>query len=183
MRVVAGKYGSRRLESVPGQTTRPTSDKVKGAVFSSLGGSFEKGRILDCYSGTGNIALEALSRGMEEAVCVDQDHRAVKVIRANAMALGVLDQVQIIKANIFSALDQMKMPFDLVYIDPPYQKEQNVKLLEALDRLELVCDNGVVVVESLSSQSFPEQIGHFTKQREKTYRNTKITYYRKETRE
>ena len=57
MRVVAGKYGSRRLESVPGQTTRPTSDKVKGAVFSSLGGSFEKGRILDCYSGTGNIAL------------------------------------------------------------------------------------------------------------------------------
>lgn len=181
MRIVAGKFGSRRLESVPGQTTRPTSDKVKGAIFSSLGGSFENGRILDCYSGTGNIALEALSRGMNQAVCVDLDHRAIKVIRANARALGVESQVQIIKANIFSTLDQMNVPFDLVYIDPPYQKEQNVKLLETLDRLDLVCEEGMVVVESLSTQSFPEEIGHFIKEREKIYRNTKITYYRKET--
>ena len=95
---------------------------------------------------------------MNQAVCVDQDHRAIKVIRANARALGVESQVQIIKANIFSALDQMNVPFDLVYIDPPYQKEQNVKLLETLDRLDLVCEEGMVVVESLSTQAFRKRL-------------------------
>ena len=81
MRIVSGKFGSRKLVSVDGMTTRPTSDKVKGAIFSSLGNQFSGGTMLDCYSGTGNMALEAISRGMDRAVCVEINKKAVQVIR------------------------------------------------------------------------------------------------------
>ena len=83
MRVVAGKYGSRPLQAVKGDKTRPTSDKVKGAVFSTLGGFFEGGRMLDCYAGTGSMALEALSRGMDHADLVDESPLAIKTIKEN----------------------------------------------------------------------------------------------------
>ena len=75
MRIVAGEFGSRPIKSVKGDSTRPTSDKVKGAVFSSLGNTFHSGCFLDCYSGTGNMALEALSRGMDTAVMVDKNRQ------------------------------------------------------------------------------------------------------------
>lgn len=181
MRIVSGKFGSRKLISVQGQNTRPTSDKVKGAIFSSLGNSFTQGRMLDCYSGTGNIALEAISRGMEQAVCVDIHKKAIQVILTNVKNLQVQDQVQVIQGNIFSVLPQLKEPFDLVYIDPPYQKEENEKLLHALEEYQLVCDEGIVVVESLAEQTWPQQVKTLIKYKEKEYRGTRITYYKKET--
>lgn len=180
MRIVSGKFGSRKLISVDGMMTRPTSDKVKGAVFSSLGNQFSGGNMLDCYSGTGNMALEAISRGMDHAVCVEINRKAVQVIRTNVKNLGVWDQVQIISGNIFSVLSQLQMQFDLVYIDPPYKKEENIKLLEALESYDLVNEKGQVVIESLAIQTWPDQVKSLIKYKEKTYRDTKITYYRKE---
>ncbi len=180
MRIVSGKFGSRKLISVDGMMTRPTSDKVKGAVFSSLGNQFSGGNMLDCYSGTGNMALEAISRGMDHAVCVEINRKAVQVIRTNVKNLGVWDQVQIVSGNIFSVLSQLQMQFDLVYIDPPYKKEENIKLLEALESYDLVNEKGQVVIESLAIQTWPDQVKSLIKYKEKTYRDTKITYYRKE---
>lgn len=180
MRIVSGKYGSRRLESVPGDGTRPTADKVKGAIFSSLGNQFDGGRFLDCYSGTGNMALEALSRGMDFAVCVDKSAKAMQTIKKNVASLGVQSQCKIIRKDIFQAIAQLSDPFDLIYIDPPYAKQKNEKLIEKLIENELVKDNTIVVVESDEKDVFPEQIGDFTIWKIKSYRNTKITYYRKE---
>lgn len=181
MRIVSGKFGSRKLVSVDGMMTRPTSDKVKGAIFSSLGNQFSGGTMLDCYSGTGNMALEAISRGMDRAVCVEINKKALQVIRTNVKNLGVSDQVKVISGNIFSVLSQLQTTFDLVYVDPPYKKEENMKLLEALDSYNLVNEDGHVVIESLATQTWSDQVGHFYKYKEKTYRDTKITYYRKET--
>lgn len=180
MRIVAGKYGSRILVSVDGQETRPTSDKVKGAVFSSLGNLFDGGKMLDCYSGTGNMALEAISRGMDQALCIDFNKKAIRVIETNINNLGLQDQVKAIQGNVFSILPRLEEKFDLVYIDPPYKKEENEKLLKILDEQDLVQDHGVVVIESMASQSFSKKIGRLVQYKEKTYRNTKITYYRKE---
>ena len=87
MRIIAGKYSSRRLETLPGQHTRPTLDKVKEAVFSSLGGFFDGGTVLDLYGGSGAIAFEALSRGMDKAYIVDKSRAAIQVIRKNAELL------------------------------------------------------------------------------------------------
>lgn len=179
MRIVAGKYGSRPLKSCKGDTTRPTADKVKGAVFSSLGGSFDSGRMLDCYSGTGNMALEALSRGMKFATMVEKDHMALNVIRENVKSLQEKN-CEIISGSIFSVMNRLKEAYDLVYIDPPYKEEKNVELIEKLDQLSLINTNGMVVVESLAQQTFPEQIATLSKQKEKVYGITKITYYRKQ---
>ena len=131
MRIVAGKYGSRPLKSCKGDTTRPTADKVKGAVFSSLGGSFDSGRMLDCYSGTGNMALEALSRGMKFATMVEKDRMALNVIRENVKSLQEKN-CEIISGSIFSVMNRLKEAYDLVYIDPPYKEEKNVELIEKL---------------------------------------------------
>ena len=137
MRIVAGKYGSRPLKSCKGDTTRPTADKVKGAVFSSLGGSFDSGRMLDCYSGTGNMALEALSRGMKFATMVEKDRMALNVIRENVKSLQEKN-CEIISGSIFSVMNRLKEAYDLVYIDPPYKEEKNVELIEKLDQLSLI---------------------------------------------
>ena len=140
MRIVAGKYGSRSLKSPKNDATRPTQDKIKGAIFSSLGNIFDGGNFLDCYSGTGNMGLEAVSRGM--------DHATLK--------------------------------YDVVYIDPPYAKQENEKLIQKLDDLDMVKLDGVIVVESLEEEVWPERIASFTKYKEKTYGITRISYYQKE---
>lgn len=180
MRIVAGEFGSRSLKSVKGDATRPTSDKVKGAIFSSLGDTFDGGRFLDCYSGTGSMALEALSRGMDEAVCIDISKDAVDIIRQNVDALGLKKKCKVYQKDIFMVIPSLSDPFDFVYVDPPYDKQRNIKLLRQLEIHQLVKDQGIVVIESRSTQKWPNVFGSFYKFKEKDYRNTKITYYRKE---
>lgn len=180
MRIVAGKYGSRVLKSPKSDSTRPTQDKIKGAIFSSLGNTFFKGNFLDCYSGTGNMGLEAISRGMEHATLVDNSKLAVSVIKENVNSLKAQAQTKIYCASIFSVLPKLDRQYDIVYIDPPYAKQENVKLVEKLDELDLVCDTGVIVIESLAEEIWPERINHFIKYKEKTYGITRISYYRKE---
>ena len=179
MRIVAGKYGSRSLRSCKGDSTRPTADKVKGAVFSSLGGFFNSGRMLDCYSGTGNMALEALSRGMGFATMVEKDRQAISVIKENVRSLNEKN-CEIIQGDIFSVMTRFTEPYDLIYIDPPYKEEKNVELIKKLDQLHLINEEAIIVVESLAQQLFPDRIASLTKQKEKVYGITKITYYRKE---
>ena len=104
MRIIAGKYSSRRLETLPGQHTRPTLDKVKEAVFSSLGGFFDGGTVLDLYGGSGAIAFEALSRGMDKAYIVDKSRAAIQVIRKNAELLDCQSQCEIYPLNDVKAL-------------------------------------------------------------------------------
>lgn len=179
MRIVSGKYGSRKLVSPKSDATRPTSDKIKGAIFSSLGNSYVGKTMLDCYSGTGNMALEALSRGASFATLVDSNHSAISVIKENVKLLKETN-CEVIQGDIFSVLPRLKHTYDLVYIDPPYAKQQNIKLIESLDAHGLLNASCDVVVESLSEETFPEQIASLYKKKEKVYRNTKITYYSKE---
>lgn len=180
MRVVAGKYGSRPLQAVKGDQTRPTSDKVRGAVFSSLGGFFDGGRMLDCYAGTGAVGLEAVSRGMEHADLVDESMQAIRIIKDNIRTLQAENECNVIKGNIFTVVQNLKKPYDLIYIDPPYAKEKNVELIEKLEANQLVNRGGWVVVESDGKDSFPDTIAGLSKVKEKIYRSTKITYYRKD---
>ena len=179
MRVVAGKYGSRPLQAVKGDKTRPTSDKVKGAVFSTLGGFFEGGRMLDCYAGTGSMALEALSRGMDHADLVDESPLAIKTIKENIRSLKAENECSVIKGNIFTVIERLEQPYDLIFIDPPYAKQKNEALIEKLDTFNLIRKGAWVVVESDVKDSFPDEIAGISKVKEKIYRSTKITYYRK----
>lgn len=180
MRIVAGKYGSRPLKSPKNEATRPTQDKIKGAIFSSLGNMFDGGNFLDCYSGTGNMGLEAISRGMDFATLVDNNKGAISVIKDNVKSLKVEKDTKIICGNIFTVLERLTLKYDVVYIDPPYAKQENEKLMQKLDALQLVKEDGIVIIESLQEEVWPEKMASFVKYKEKCYGITRISYYRKE---
>ncbi|HTP25649.1 MAG TPA: RsmD family RNA methyltransferase [Anaeromyxobacteraceae bacterium] len=122
MRIVAGTARGCRLRAPRGLITRPTSDKVRGAVFNLLGQFFEGGVVLDLYAGSGALALEALSRGFERAVCVEREREAVVTIRRNAEACRLADRVEIVREKVEVALPRLPpAAFALALVDPPYQ--------------------------------------------------------------
>lgn len=150
MRVVAGRLGGRRLRVVPGSATRPTSDRVREALFSIVGDRVLHARVLDLFAGTGALAIEALSRGAAAAVLVEQAPRAVGVIRANLEALD-LDGVATVrrtKAEVYLRT-QRDGRFDLVFLDPPYAIGVGV-LAGLLARLErgALAPGALVALES-----------------------------------
>ena len=135
MRVVAGRYGGRRLVAPPGSATRPTSDRVREALFSVLGGSLQDARVLDLYAGSGALGIEALSRGAASAVFVDRSPRAITAIRANLEALGIDADVRRLEARAALRTASARADaYDLVFLDPPYRRaaELGRELSEAL---------------------------------------------------
>jgi 16S rRNA (guanine966-N2)-methyltransferase len=117
VRVVAGTHRGRRLEAPPGRSTRPTSDRVREALFSILG-SVEGLHVLDLFAGSGALGIEALSRGAAEAVFVDSDPRAIAAVRRNLAAIGIDAPVH--RRDAFAWLEGADGTFDLVFVDPPY---------------------------------------------------------------
>lgn len=182
MRVIAGTHRSRQLKSVPGENTRPTLDKVKGAVFSSLGSYFDGGRVLDLFSGSGNIGIECLSRGMDEGVFVDKAYSAIAVIQENLKALKI-DHQLVWKMEYQKALEKCKLnelKFNLIYLDPPYKEKIIEEIVESISNFQLLEDDGVIVCETIKEYLLEDKIGKFTKYKEAVYGIVKITFYRKE---
>ena len=149
MRVVAGRYGGRRLVAPPGTATRPTSDRVREALFSVLGASVRGERVLDLFAGSGALGIEALSRGAASAVFVDRAPRAISAVRANLAALGIDADVRRIEARAWLRTASARSEaYDLVFLDPPYRRaaELGRELSEAL--AAVLAPGGRVVTES-----------------------------------
>ena len=149
MRVIAGQYGGRRLQSPP-SATRPTADRVREALFSTLG-SLDGLRVLDLFAGSGALAIESLSRGAAEAVMVDSDRRAARVAQANVDELGVGGEAQVLCAPAKAAATRLAeegRQFDLVFLDPPYAEAP--ELLADLEPVlgQLAAPDARIVVES-----------------------------------
>lgn len=181
MRIIAGTYASLRLETLKGQATRPTLDKVKEAVFSALGGMFDGGTMLDLYAGSGAIGLEAVSRGMNQAVLVDQSHAAAEIIRKNIALLGCQKQTRLLAMNDRKALSLLAkegVQFDLVYLDPPYEKQHNEEVMTYLVEHGMLKNGARVVIEAKKEENYTQTFGPLQYQKEKVYGIMKITYYR-----
>ena len=182
MRIIAGEYRSRSIEAVPVNQTRPTTDKIKEAIFSRIGPYFDGGNMLDLFGGSGNMSLEAISRGITHSLITDVGYSAISTIKKNVKSLGVENQVTIWKMDYRKVLKKAadeQMKFDLVYLDPPYKKQQILSILEFIDEHELMNEDGDIVCESLKEDKFPETVGSLHQVKDVTYGITRITYYRK----
>ena len=136
------------LESLEGRNTRPTMDKVKEGIFNSL--QEVHGLGLDLFAGSGALGIEALSRGMEKVIFVDQNFKAVKVIQANLKQLDLRDQSEVYKNNAdraLKALNKREIQFDYIFLDPPYNKGLIDKALEQIAEFNLLKENGIIICE------------------------------------
>lgn len=177
MRVVAGEYGGRTLKTLNGRTTRPTTDKVRGAIFNMIGPYFEGGRVLDLYAGTGALAIEAISRGCEAAVLVERDSSAQQVILENIQMTKAKEKFQLLKMSAEQAVSQLTGNFDLVFLDPPYAQEKMSVDISALQARDLLSVGASVICETDKSVPLAEQMAGLTKKKEKIYGIIKITIY------
>src|SRR5699024_1241203 len=187
MRIVAGEYGGRRLKAVPGMKTRPTTDKVKEAMFNIIcswtrfhswntrpttdkikeamfniiGPYFEGGKSLDLFSGSGGLSIEGVSRGIEEATLVDRQYQAIKTIKENIAVTKHPEKFKIIKGDankIIHVLAKKQLSYDLVYFDPPYKEQKIVEMMLKLVELSLLNKNAIIVCETDQEANLPDEI-------------------------
>lgn len=181
MRIVAGEYGGRRLSAVPGRKTRPTTDKVKEALFSSIGPYFDGGRCLDLFAGSGGLGIEAVSRGMDHAVMVDRQYAAVTVIKKNIAVTKQPEKFTVLKNDANRALKSLAkegQQFDLVLLDPPYAKQKILQNIATMVEDDLLKPNALIVAETNKEARLPEDIDGFTFWRRHNYGITVLTVYR-----
>ena len=177
MKIVSGIYGGRPLKTLEGKTTRPTSDKVRGAIFNMIGPYFEGGRVLDLYAGSGGLSIEAVSRGMSSAVLVERDRKAQAVVAENIQMTKEVGKFQLFKIDAERALEQVSGEFDLIFLDPPYAKEQIVADIEKMAERELLSEDVMVVCETDKAVELPEEIACLGIWKEKIYGISKVTVY------
>ncbi|CFQ49214.1 TPA: 16S rRNA (guanine(966)-N(2))-methyltransferase RsmD [Streptococcus pneumoniae] len=177
MKIVSGIYGGRPLKTLEGKTTRPTSDKVRGAIFNMIGPYFEGGRVLDLYAGSGGLSIEAVSRGMSNAVLVERGRKAQTIVAENIQMTKEIGKFQLLKMDAERALERVSGEFDLVFLDPPYAKEQIVADIEKMAERELFSEDVMVVCETDKAVELPEEIACLGIWKEKIYGISKVTVY------
>ncbi|UFJ42063.1 16S rRNA (guanine(966)-N(2))-methyltransferase RsmD [Brevibacillus humidisoli] len=181
MRVIAGEYRGRSLTAVPGKGTRPTTDKVKESIFNMIGPYFDGGWVLDLYAGTGGLAIESLSRGMEGAICIDIDPKAVAVIKNNLASLGLAERAEVYRNDAersVRALAKRAIRFDLVFLDPPYAQQKIASDLTLIQQFGLLASDAWIVAEHDTEVSLPEQIVDCVVDRRASYGDTCVSVYR-----
>lgn len=180
MRIVGGIHSSRRLTAPDGKETRPTLDKIREAVFSSLGGFFDGGVVLDLYAGSGAVGLEAVSRGCDHAVFADPSRKAIACIKENIHALHEEEKCETYQMSDMAVLKMMATEgrkFNLVYLDPPYAKAHHDDVLTFLVEHDLLAPGAKVVIESLKEEVYTKDYPSLHPYKDKVYGITRITYY------
>ncbi|MEE3334095.1 MAG: 16S rRNA (guanine(966)-N(2))-methyltransferase RsmD [Ruminococcus sp.] len=176
MRVITGEARGRNLITLEGEDVRPTTSKIKEAVFSMIQFDIQGRTFLDLFAGSGQMGIEALSRGAESAVFVDSSRKAVEVVRKNLNNTGLYNRAKVLHTDSISYIDMISEPFDIVYLDPPY----GTGLLEKA--MEKICSKikktGIIIAENSEKEEILRDFGEFTLDRQKHYGKIKISMYR-----
>ena len=179
IRESSGPPKGRSLKAVP-PVTRPTTDKVKEAIFSMIGPYFTGGQVLDLFAGTGGMGIEALSRGMDKAIFVDIDKQAIRVIRENLQRSDLIQMAEVYQNDAHRALNilgRRGIQFDLVILDPPYQMTMMGEVVERMQQLSLFNPGADIVIEHHASVDYADQIGEAVKRRCLKFGDTKVSFY------
>lgn len=186
MRVIAGKFGKHRLKAVPGNNTRPTTDKIKESLFNIIGPYFDEDtRVLDFYAGSGALGIEAISRGAAVVYGFEKNRQAIATIKDNVAAVGIENQYVLKAGDNRKGIKQIKaeqadLQFDLVFLDPPYKGQQLIDVIESFVTDDLLAPNSRVVCELDKKDELPETIKSLQMIKDITYGITRIVVYRME---
>lgn len=181
MRIITGKYKGRKLETPDNYDVRPTSDKVKEAIFSMLMYEVEDAVCADLFAGTGNLGLEALSRGASKCYFSDNDRTSIALVKANVEKCGAEAESVIIAGDYMKALRRISEPLDLIFLDPPYESGYYGKALETIDSLDLLSQNGIIIAEHGKRTDLPAQVGGLVCFKKRRYGKSDVSLYARET--
>lgn len=182
MRVITGKARGVQLKTPDGMLTRPTADRVKEALFSIINFDIPGARVLDLFGGTGQLGIEALSRGAKNAVFVDAREDACRNIRENLKRTKLEEQAKVIRGDYLDYLRRCKEQFDIVILDPPYAEVFLENALICIAEIDILQTDGIIVTERPLGKELPFELEGFTRSRDYKYGKTLLTLYRKDNR-
>ena len=180
LRIIAGTAGGIRIKAPDTDKTRPTLDRVKESVFSILQPYLEDTRVLDLFAGSGNLGLEALSRGALHAVFVDESKMCRAIIEENIQKTHMSGKTQIVQSDVFKAIQAFSNDgkrFDMIFMDPPYSHNYVNKTLQMIEKNDIINENGVIAVEHHEDEQPADVIGRIVKVRSRNYGDTIFSFY------
>lgn len=178
MRIISGRKRGHKLLEFEGGDVRPTTDRVKESVFNLIQSFVPDAVCLDMFAGSGALSFEAISRGAERAVCIDSDKRSIDIIKKNALSLGFSEDCDIVNMSCFDYIEGTQEKFDIVFLDPPYNKNFIEPVLGALLENDILNEDGIIVLES-DDTDFHGEFDSLEVYRQRKYGRTYITIYKK----
>lgn len=182
MRIISGKLRGLTIKTIDSDSTRPTRDMVREALFSILMYQVPDCTFLDLFAGSGAIGLEAISRGAKSCIFVDKNPQCIKTIHENVRKARVEQLVEIYNTDYQKALHHLsKESIDVIYVDPPYHQEMGISAINIISEKNLLKEDGVIILETDTNEIVPEEIGRYERYNYKRYgRNVLSLYRRKE---
>ncbi len=180
MRVITGSARGTVLKTPEGQQTRPTTDRVKEALFSIIQFDVPGARVLDLFGGTGQLGIEALSRGAKSAVFLDASEKACSLIRENLRRAKLEQKARVVKGDYLSYLSSCHESFDLILLDPPYAEVFLENALKKISEIDILQSGGIIVAERPVGKELPGNYPGLTRSKDYKYGATLVTLYRKD---
>lgn len=182
MRVIAGEFKARKLTSLKGRKIRPTSDRIREALFSILSLKIDNALVLDLFAGTGALGIEALSRGALKTVFIDNSKESIQIINKNIDLCGIKEKTEVIlhdACNILSLNTVLNRKFDIIFMDPPYDKGFMGNIFKNVDLLNVMKDGSIIIAEHSIRENDLEKVAGFDRYDKRTYGETLISFFRK----
>jgi len=179
MRVITGSARGVQLKTPEGLVTRPTSDRVKEAMFSIIQFEIPGAMVLDLFGGTGQLGIEALSRGAKSAVFVDAGEPACRLIRENLKRTRLESQGRVIRSDYLEYLSRCREQFDIIFLDPPYAEVFLENALKRITEIDILRSNGIIVTERPLGKELPWEYQGYQRSKDYKYGKTLLTIYRK----
>jgi 16S rRNA (guanine966-N2)-methyltransferase len=178
MRIISGKYGGRRLVSFDAPHLRPTTDRIKESIFNSWSERIAGAKVLDLFSGTGNLAFESLSREAESVLSVEQSKKSISIIKKNQNLLKIGNEHSIVNKDVLQFLKSYQgSSFDLIFIDPPFTKKMADETMLALSKSCCFHEETLIVIESTKHETINDEYAKLICYRRKDFGDKKVSFY------
>jgi 16S rRNA (guanine(966)-N(2))-methyltransferase RsmD len=179
MRVITGKARGIQLKTPDGMLTRPTADRVKEALFSIINFDIPGSKVLDLFGGTGQLGIEALSRGAESAVFVDSREESCKLIRENLKRTKLEQNAKVIRSDYLDYLNRCRETFNIILLDPPYAEVYLENALKRITEIDILQSDGIIITERPLGKELPWDFEGYTRSKDYKYGKILLTIYRK----